>query len=61
MRSKRFLHAEQTPLDWDTPGLVAGVEDVEANASLALDGHKVVVNTVGVHELSHVGAHVAAE
>ena len=41
--------------------LVAGVEDVEANASLALDGHKVVVNTVGVHELSHVGAHVAAE
>ena len=42
-------------------GLVAGVEDVEANASLALDGHKVVVNTVGVHELSHVGAHVAAE
>ena len=42
-------------------GLVAGVEDVEANTSLALDGHKVVVNTVGVHELSHVGAHVAAE
>ena len=37
------------------------MEDVEANASLALDGHKVVVNTVGVHELSHVGAHVAAE
>ena len=42
-------------------GLVAGVEDVEANTSLALDGHKVVVNTVGVHELSHVGAHMAAE
>ena len=37
------------------------MEDVEANASLALDGHKVVFNTVGVHELSHVGAHVAAE
>ena len=37
------------------------MEDVEANASLALDGHKVVVNTVGVHELSHEGAHVAAE
>ena len=42
-------------------GLVAGVENVEANSSLALDGHKVIVNTVGVHELSHVGAHVAAE
>ena len=42
-------------------GLVAGVEDVETNASLALDGHKVVVNTVGVHELGHVSAHVAAE
>ena len=37
------------------------MENVEANSSLALDGHKVVVNTVGVHELSHVGAHVAAE
>ena len=42
-------------------GLVAGMKDIEADAGLALDGHKVVVNTVGVHELSHVSAHVAAE
>ena len=27
MRSKRFLHAEQTPLDWSTPGLCAGVDE----------------------------------
>jgi lipid-A-disaccharide synthase len=27
MRSKRFLHAEQTPFDWDAPGLVAGVDE----------------------------------
>ena len=27
MRSKRFLHAEQSPLDWDAPGLVAGVDE----------------------------------
>lgn len=27
MRSKRFLRAEQAPLDWDTPGLVAGVDE----------------------------------
>ena len=27
MQSKRFLHAEQTPLDWDAPGLVAGVDE----------------------------------
>lgn len=27
MRSKRFLHAEQAPLDWDAPGLVAGVDE----------------------------------
>ena len=27
MRSKRFLHAEQVPLDWDAPGLVAGVDE----------------------------------
>ena len=25
MRSSKFLKAEQTPLSWDTPGLVAGV------------------------------------
>ena len=37
------------------------MEDVEANTGLALDGHKVVVNAVGIHELGHVGAHVAAE
>ena len=27
MQSKRFLHAEQTPLDWDAPGLIAGVDE----------------------------------
>ena len=27
MRSKKFLNAEQVPLDWDTPGLVAGVDE----------------------------------
>ncbi len=27
MRSKRFLHAEQTSFDWDAPGLVAGVDE----------------------------------
>ena len=37
------------------------MKDIEADAGLALDGHKVVVNTVGVHELGHVSAHVAAE
>ena len=27
MRSKRFLRAEQAPLDWDAPGLIAGVDE----------------------------------
>lgn len=27
MRSRRFLRAEQAPLDWDAPGLVAGVDE----------------------------------
>lgn len=27
MRSKKFLNAEQTPLPWDTPGLIAGVDE----------------------------------
>lgn len=27
MRSKYFLRAEQTPLDWSTPGLCAGVDE----------------------------------
>jgi len=27
MRSKKFLKAEQAPLVWDTPGLVAGVDE----------------------------------
>ena len=27
MRSKRFLRAEQAPLDWDVPGLLAGVDE----------------------------------
>jgi ribonuclease HII len=27
MRSKKFLHAEQVALSWDTPGLLAGVDE----------------------------------
>lgn len=27
MRSSKFLKAEQTPLSWDTPGLIAGVDE----------------------------------
>lgn len=27
MRSKKFLKAEQTPLSWDIPGLMAGVDE----------------------------------
>jgi ribonuclease HII len=27
MRSKKFLRAEQTALDWDAPGLLAGVDE----------------------------------
>jgi ribonuclease HII len=27
MRSKKFLKAEQSPLPWDTPGLIAGVDE----------------------------------
>ena len=27
MRSKKFLHAEQVALSWDTPGLIAGVDE----------------------------------
>ena len=27
MRSKKFLQAEQVPLVWDVPGLVAGVDE----------------------------------
>ena len=27
MRSKKFLQAEQAPLVWDVPGLVAGVDE----------------------------------
>lgn len=27
MRSKKFLHADQVALSWDTPGLIAGVDE----------------------------------
>ena len=37
------------------------MEDVEANASLALDGHKIILNAVSVHELGHIGAHMATK
>ena len=42
-------------------GLVAGVEDVETNASLALDGHKIILNAVSIHELGHIGAHMTTK
>ena len=42
-------------------GLVALVQDVQADAGLAGDGRKVVVDAIGVHEGAHVGTHVAAE
>ena len=37
------------------------MKDIETDASLALDGHKVVLDAIGIHELDHVGTHVAAE
>ena len=42
-------------------GLVALVQDVQADARLALDGHEVVLDAIGIHELGHVGTHVATE
>ena len=37
------------------------MENIEANAGLALDRHKVVLDAAGIHEIRHVGAHVTAE
>ena len=37
------------------------MKDIEADAGLTLDGHKIILNAVGIHELGHVGAHMAAE
>ena len=42
-------------------GLIALVQDIQANARLTGDGHKVVLDAVGIHKLSHIGTHVAAE
>ncbi len=37
------------------------MKDVEANASLALDGHKIILNAVCIHELFHIGAHMTTK
>ena len=37
------------------------MEDIQADAGLAGDGYKIVLDAVGIHELRHVGAHVTAE
>ena len=42
-------------------GLIALVQDIQANARLTGDGHKVVLDAVGIHKLGHIGTHVAAE
>ena len=42
-------------------GLIALMQDVQADAGLAGDGREVVLDAVGIHEGAHVGAHVATE
>ena len=42
-------------------GLVALVQDADADTRLARDRGEVVGDAVGVHEVAHVSAHVAAE
>ena len=37
------------------------MQDIQANARLTGDGHKVVLDAVGIHKLGHIGTHVAAE
>ena len=37
------------------------MKDVEADAGLALDGHKIILNAVGIHELGHIGAHMTTK
>ena len=42
-------------------GLITLVQNIQANARLTGDGHKVVLDAVGIHKLGHIGTHVAAE
>ena len=37
------------------------MQNIQANARLTGDGHKVVLDAVGIHKLGHIGTHVAAE
>ena len=37
------------------------MKDIETDASLALDGHKIILNAVGIHELGHIGAHMTTK
>ena len=42
-------------------GLIALVQDIQANARLTGDGNKVVLDAIGIHKLGHIGTHVADE
>ena len=37
------------------------MQNIQANTRLTGDGHKVVLDAVGIHKLGHIGTHVAAE
>ena len=37
------------------------MQNIQANARLTGDGHKVVLDAVGIHKLGHIGTHVSAE
>ena len=37
------------------------MQDIQADARLTGDGHKVVLDAVGIHKLGHIGTHVAAK
>jgi ribonuclease HII len=60
MRSKKFLRAEQAPLVWDTPGLVAGVDEAGRGplagpvvaAAVILDDHKPIKGLADSKKLS---------
>ena len=37
------------------------MQNIQADARLAGNGHKVVLDAISIHKLGHIGAHVAAE
>lgn len=37
------------------------MQNIQANARLTGDGHKVILDTIGIHELGHIGTHVPAK